>query len=109
MLTKTLSSSNSILLAVASIILLFAWCAIIQFTSSIIDYTDRATCIIFGDGAGAVLLEPTTEDVGVKDFILKADGAKDTLMLPTSILKSKRNPKKNVNKFFMQKILWLQI
>jgi 3-oxoacyl-[acyl-carrier-protein] synthase III len=43
--------------------------------SSIIDYTDRATCIIFGDGAGAVLLEPTTEDVGVKDFILKADGA----------------------------------
>lgn len=43
--------------------------------SSIIDYTDRATCIIFGDGAGAVLLEPTTEDLGVKDFILKADGA----------------------------------
>lgn len=42
--------------------------------SSIIDYTDRATCIIFGDGAGAVLLEPTTEDLGVKDFILKADG-----------------------------------
>lgn len=43
--------------------------------SSIIDYTDRATCIIFGDGAGAVLLEPTTEDLGMKDFILKADGA----------------------------------
>lgn len=43
--------------------------------SSIIDYTDRATCIIFGDGAGAVLLEPTNEDLGVKDFILKADGA----------------------------------
>jgi 3-oxoacyl-[acyl-carrier-protein] synthase-3 len=43
--------------------------------SSIIDYKDRATCIIFGDGAGAVLLEPTTEDVGVKDFILKSDGA----------------------------------
>ena len=43
--------------------------------SSIIDYTDRATCIIFGDGAGAVLLEPAIEDVGVKDFILKADGA----------------------------------
>lgn len=42
--------------------------------SSIIDYTDRATCIIFGDGAGAVLLEPTTEDLGVKDFILKTDG-----------------------------------
>ncbi|MBS1635466.1 MAG: ketoacyl-ACP synthase III [Bacteroidetes bacterium] len=43
--------------------------------SSIIDYTDRATCIIFGDGAGAVLLEPTEEDLGVQDFILKADGA----------------------------------
>lgn len=43
--------------------------------SSIIDYTDRATCVIFGDGAGAVLLEPTTEDVGVKDFILRSDGA----------------------------------
>lgn len=43
--------------------------------SSIIDYTDRATCIIFGDGAGAVLLEPTSEDVGVKDFVLKADGS----------------------------------
>lgn len=42
--------------------------------SRIIDYTDRATCVIFGDGAGAVLLEPTTEDVGVKDFILHADG-----------------------------------
>jgi len=42
--------------------------------SRIIDYTDRTTCVIFGDGAGAVLLEPTTEDVGVKDFILHADG-----------------------------------
>jgi 3-oxoacyl-[acyl-carrier-protein] synthase III len=43
--------------------------------SSIIDYTDRTTCVIFGDGAGAVLLEPTTEDVGIKDFILRADGS----------------------------------
>ncbi len=43
--------------------------------SSIIDYTDRATCIIFGDGAGAVLLEPNNEGLGVQDFILKADGA----------------------------------
>lgn len=42
--------------------------------SSIIDYTDRTTCIIFGDGAGAVLLEPTTEDVGIIDSIHKADG-----------------------------------
>lgn len=42
--------------------------------SRIIDYTDRTTCVIFGDGAGAVLLEPTTEDVGIKDFILHSDG-----------------------------------
>jgi len=42
--------------------------------SRIIDYTDRATCVIFGDGAGAVLLEPTEEPVGVMDFILHADG-----------------------------------
>jgi 3-oxoacyl-[acyl-carrier-protein] synthase-3 len=43
--------------------------------SSIIDYTDRATCIIFGDGAGVVLLEPNEENLGVQDFILKSDGA----------------------------------
>ncbi|HEY6162189.1 MAG TPA: beta-ketoacyl-ACP synthase III [Bacteroidia bacterium] len=43
--------------------------------SSIIDYTDRATCIIFGDGAGAVLLEPNEEGFGIQDFVLKADGA----------------------------------
>lgn len=42
--------------------------------SSIIDYTDRNTCIIFGDGAGAVLLEPTTEPYGVLDFIHYSDG-----------------------------------
>ncbi|MBX3162922.1 MAG: ketoacyl-ACP synthase III [Bacteroidetes bacterium] len=42
--------------------------------SRIIDYTDRATCVIFGDGAGAVLLEPTTEEVGIMDFVLHADG-----------------------------------
>ncbi|MDO9000123.1 MAG: beta-ketoacyl-ACP synthase III [Bacteroidota bacterium] len=42
--------------------------------SRIIDYTDRTTCVIFGDGAGAVLLEPSTEDVGLVDFILHADG-----------------------------------
>jgi len=42
--------------------------------SSIMDYTDRTTCIIFGDGAGCVLLEPTTEDVGVIDSILRSDG-----------------------------------
>ena len=42
--------------------------------SAILDYTDRTTCIIFGDGAGCVLLEPTTEDVGIIDSILKSDG-----------------------------------
>jgi 3-oxoacyl-[acyl-carrier-protein] synthase-3 len=43
--------------------------------SSIIDYTDRATCVIFGDGAGAILLEPTTEEVGIMDSILRTDGS----------------------------------
>jgi len=44
--------------------------------SSIIDYTDRATCVIFGDGAGAVLLEPTQEDsVGIIDFLHEIDGS----------------------------------
>jgi 3-oxoacyl-[acyl-carrier-protein] synthase-3 len=42
--------------------------------SSIIDYTDRSTCVIFGDGAGAVLLEPTEENVGIMDSVLKSDG-----------------------------------
>lgn len=43
--------------------------------SAIIDYSDRATCIIFGDGAGAVLLEPTEEGTGVLDSILRSDGS----------------------------------
>jgi 3-oxoacyl-[acyl-carrier-protein] synthase-3 len=43
--------------------------------SAIVDYQDRTTCILFGDGAGAVLLEPTTEKLGVIDAILKADGS----------------------------------
>ena len=42
--------------------------------SSIVDYTDRATCILFGDGAGAVLLEPTENDTGIIDSVLKSDG-----------------------------------
>ncbi|MEM6316695.1 MAG: beta-ketoacyl-ACP synthase III, partial [Bacteroidota bacterium] len=42
--------------------------------SSIIDYKDRATCIIFGDGAGAVLLEPTEEPVGLQDEVLRSNG-----------------------------------
>ena len=43
--------------------------------SSITDYTDRATCVIFGDAAGAVLLEPTTEDVGIIDHRFYTDGS----------------------------------
>ncbi|MGB8773334.1 MAG: beta-ketoacyl-ACP synthase III [Terriglobales bacterium] len=44
--------------------------------SSIIDYTDRATCVIFGDGAGAVLLEPAEDDsVGLIDFLHEVDGS----------------------------------
>jgi len=43
--------------------------------SSIIDYEDRATCVIFGDGAGAVLLEPTDGGLGIQDSILGSDGA----------------------------------
>jgi 3-oxoacyl-[acyl-carrier-protein] synthase-3 len=43
--------------------------------SSIVDYTERATCIIFGDGAGAVLLEPTKDGLGIQDSILKSDGS----------------------------------
>lgn len=43
--------------------------------SSIIDYTDRATCVIFGDGAGALLLEPTEDEIGIQDAIFYSDGA----------------------------------
>jgi 3-oxoacyl-[acyl-carrier-protein] synthase-3 len=42
--------------------------------SSMVDYTDRSTCPIFGDGAAACMMEPTTEDVGVMDAILRTDG-----------------------------------
>ncbi len=43
--------------------------------SSIIDYQDRTTCVIFGDGAGAVLLEPNEEGNGIIDAILRSDGS----------------------------------
>jgi 3-oxoacyl-[acyl-carrier-protein] synthase-3 len=43
--------------------------------SSIVDYQDRSTCIIFGDGAGAALLEPSTDGNGLIDFVLKSDGS----------------------------------
>ncbi len=43
--------------------------------SSIIDYEDRSTCVIFGDGGGAVLLEPNQEGYGIIDSVLQSDGA----------------------------------
>jgi 3-oxoacyl-[acyl-carrier-protein] synthase-3 len=43
--------------------------------SSITDYTDRTTCPLFGDGAGAVLMEPVEEGLGIRDSILQADGS----------------------------------
>jgi 3-oxoacyl-[acyl-carrier-protein] synthase-3 len=42
--------------------------------STILNYEDRTTCVIFGDGGGAVLLEPSEDDCGIQDFILKSDG-----------------------------------
>lgn len=47
----------------------------VDMMSSIIDYEDRTTCVIFGDGAGAVLLEPNYEGMGLQDFLLHSDGA----------------------------------
>ncbi|MCZ7656975.1 MAG: ketoacyl-ACP synthase III [Xanthobacteraceae bacterium] len=43
--------------------------------SSIIDYTDRATCVLFGDGAGAVLVEPSQTGYGIQDTLIRSDGA----------------------------------
>jgi 3-oxoacyl-[acyl-carrier-protein] synthase III len=43
--------------------------------SSIIDYTDRTTCVLFGDGAGAVLLQPSVDENGILDSLLKTDGS----------------------------------
>ena len=43
--------------------------------SSIVDYTDRSTCVIFGDGAGCILLEPNNEGLGIIDSILRTDGS----------------------------------
>src|SRR5207249_4863943 len=48
--------------------------------SSIIDYTDRTTCILFGDAGGAVLLEPNTDGYGIIDSILKSDGSGRTYL-----------------------------
>jgi 3-oxoacyl-[acyl-carrier-protein] synthase-3 len=43
--------------------------------SSIIDYTDRATCVLFGDGAGAIMLEPSRDGHGIRDTLIRSDGA----------------------------------
>ncbi len=48
--------------------------------SSIVDYTDRSTCILFGDGAGAVMLEPDTSGMGLVDSILRSDGSGKDLL-----------------------------
>ena len=54
-----------------------------DMNSSMIDYTDRTTCIIFGDGAGAVLLEPNNEGLGVQDEYLRSDGiGREFLQVP---------------------------
>jgi 3-oxoacyl-[acyl-carrier-protein] synthase-3 len=51
--------------------------------SSIVDYTDRTTCVIFGDGAGAVLLEAAEDGLGIQDSILKSDGSgREYLKMP---------------------------
>ena len=43
--------------------------------TSILDYKDRATCVLFGDGAGAVILEPSEDDTGILDFVHEVDGS----------------------------------
>lgn len=43
--------------------------------SSIINFNDRSTCVLFGDGSGTILLEPSTDDAGVLDFLLRSDGS----------------------------------
>ena len=43
--------------------------------SSIIDYTDRKNCVLFGDGGGAVLLEPSKDETGIQDYLLRSDGS----------------------------------
>ena len=50
--------------------------------SAIIDYTDRATCVLFGDGAGAVLLEPSDDGYGIIDTLIRSDGAGMTASAP---------------------------
>ncbi|SED23006.1 3-oxoacyl-[acyl-carrier-protein] synthase-3 [Tenacibaculum sp. MAR_2009_124] len=73
--------------------------------SSIIDYTDRATCIIFGDGAGAALFEPNSENLGLQDEYLRSDGiGREFLKIDAggSILPSSEDTVKNGQHFVHQ-------
>ncbi|CAM1365453.1 3-oxoacyl-(acyl-carrier-protein) synthase 3 protein 2 [Tenacibaculum xiamenense] len=73
--------------------------------SSIIDYTDRATCIIFGDGAGAALFEPNSENLGLQDEYLRSDGiGREFLKIDAggSILPSSEETVKNGQHFVHQ-------
>jgi len=73
--------------------------------SSMIDYTDRATCIIFGDGAGAVLFEPNTEGFGLQDEELKTDGiGREFLQVPAggSVLPASLETVQNKKPFVFQ-------
>ncbi len=76
-----------------------------DMNSSMIDYTDRATCIIFGDGAGAVLFEPNTEGNGVHDEYLRTDGiGRDFLQVAAggSILPASEETLKNKKHYVFQ-------
>jgi len=73
--------------------------------SSMIDYTDRSTCIIFGDGAGAVLFEPNQEGLGVRDEYLRTDGSgREFLKVPAggSLLPASEETIKNKLHFVKQ-------
>ncbi len=73
--------------------------------SSMIDYTDRATCIIFGDGAGAVLFEPNNEGYGIQDEELKTDGiGREFLQVPAggSVLPASLETVQNKKHFVFQ-------
>jgi 3-oxoacyl-[acyl-carrier-protein] synthase III len=73
--------------------------------SSIIDYTDRATCIIFGDGAGAVLFEPNNDGLGLQDEYLRSDGiGREFLKIEAggSILPANEETVKNKQHFVFQ-------
>jgi 3-oxoacyl-[acyl-carrier-protein] synthase-3 len=73
--------------------------------SSIIDYEDRTTCIIFGDGGGAVLFEPNTEGYGIRDEILRSDGiGRESLKIDAggSLLPASEETVKNKQHFVFQ-------